>query len=257
MEPPLAAFSPAPASLPVVDYSRPATPPGTKLGCIALAIVLLAVGVVGVAILYRSQPEGTAPLWTLGSGYKQTIQTYLRDKANDPDSLEIVEWGAPEMVDGATKVKVRLRAKNVFGAKMMQEMTFAVKDGKVVEVDGNSITPEELTQERFAGRNYASRSTATGSLPTVARPVALCRLATGGWSITDETKAALVIPVMRRSRSHNSWIWAEAAWYSWEITRTTPARAKMLNALPRRKRRKIAGMPPRLSIIQVMVSLPW
>ncbi|EAU53567.1 hypothetical protein [Mariprofundus ferrooxydans] len=77
------------------------------------------------AVVYNSSWDGSV----------SQIEDYLQRNLNDPSSLQIVEWS--KVIKGGEyfMVRVKYRAKNAFGAYIIQNQIFSLdKTGKVVLV---------------------------------------------------------------------------------------------------------------------------
>lgn len=71
---------------------------------------------------------------------KMAFNNYLRDRLNDYDSSEYLAWSPAEKVtvkgEPFWKSVLRLRAKNGFGAYIVRDVTFYLRNKKVVAADG-------------------------------------------------------------------------------------------------------------------------
>ena len=73
-----------------------------------------------------------------GQPYESNIKQYLKNHANDPASIQIVNIGKPgkPWSDGLRHVKCDFRSKNGFGALMLYHWTFAIRsDGSIATAD--------------------------------------------------------------------------------------------------------------------------
>lgn len=111
-----------------------------KTGVILFVVLAL---IVGGAYLVLDH-LGVAP----GSENRAAIRAWFDKNLNDPSSLEIVEWGKEELVSYgssgtgkaskgtyATRIVVRVRAKNALGAKVVGEYIFFFQEGKMISAN--------------------------------------------------------------------------------------------------------------------------
>ena len=74
------------------------------------------------------------------NGGQSAVSDYLRENLNDFDSSEYLAWSEPAIVDVGGQpfwmVKLRLRAKNMFGGYIVKTVTFYIIQDKVVVADG-------------------------------------------------------------------------------------------------------------------------
>lgn len=68
------------------------------------------------------------------------VDQYLRSGLNDYESAEFLEWSrlTPTKLEGQNvwSVKLRLRAKNAFGGKILKDVEFFIRNDRVVSVTG-------------------------------------------------------------------------------------------------------------------------
>lgn len=83
-------------------------------------------------------PQPRRDPWTGGT---VAVQRYLKANLKDPGSVEYLGWGAPAIVDREGepywKVRVRYRAKNSFGAQVVESQTFYLRNDTVLFTDAN------------------------------------------------------------------------------------------------------------------------
>lgn len=81
------------------------------------------------------KPEGSA--W---NGTVAPVDRYLKRTLNDYDSSEYVEWSQVIKSEWKGKpawaVKLKLRAKNAFGAKIIKDVIFFIRQNEVIEAVG-------------------------------------------------------------------------------------------------------------------------
>jgi hypothetical protein len=81
------------------------------------------------------KPEGSA--W---NGTVAPVDRYLKRTLNDYDSAEYVEWSQVIKSEWQGKpawaVKLKLRAKNAFGAKIIKDVIFFIRQNEVIEAVG-------------------------------------------------------------------------------------------------------------------------
>lgn len=111
------------------------------------------------------QKDQTVP--KLAGNEQNLVKDYLKKNLNDPSDMEFVEWREPRLVmltkrkesvflfpesQGANSgyepgiiLSVRFRARNAAGAKVLQEGTFLIQDGKVTQarIPGQPALPVE------------------------------------------------------------------------------------------------------------------
>ncbi|MCA1633220.1 MAG: hypothetical protein LC785_06010 [Acidobacteria bacterium] len=73
-------------------------------------------------------------------GSVQAVDRYLRETLNDYQSAEYVEWSpvTPAKLNGESfwAVRLKLRAKNAFGAKILKDTYFVIRNEQVVSASG-------------------------------------------------------------------------------------------------------------------------
>jgi hypothetical protein len=64
------------------------------------------------------------------------VKAYLQRHAYDPDALQFEEWSPVAAVNtGVYLVRVRYRAKNVFGAYILKDQIFTLsKTGEILDI---------------------------------------------------------------------------------------------------------------------------
>jgi hypothetical protein len=142
------AVRPGPTEAPVADrrVSRlPLILGGAAAAC-ALLVLLACTGGFFAFLMYGGADHLLHP-------ERGAVLDYLKKNMNDPDSLEIVEWGNPRHYVAATSrqdpnfevtvVYVRMRGKNAFGAKIVNTMKFDVKSGKVIRAEPADEMPSD------------------------------------------------------------------------------------------------------------------
>lgn len=130
-----------------------------KLILLAVALVVLALIGLGIynkirtdariealrqetqAALEREYPGiGPKPQQSAMDGSVPVVDRYLRDTLNDYQSAEYVEWSpvTPAKINGESfwAVRLKLRAKNAFGAKMLKDTYFVIRNEQVVSASG-------------------------------------------------------------------------------------------------------------------------
>lgn len=82
---------------------------------------------------------------------QQAVHEWLVENLNNPD-YEAVKWYDPVAYKGAgsTLVRLKFRGTTPFGGKILKDMVFDVKDGKVTE-SGFSDLPTECVDDLFSG----------------------------------------------------------------------------------------------------------
>lgn len=128
---------------------------------VALSLVLPLLGLLAVGIYYKSQSNariesmrqetqammeeqypgiGKKPEQSSFDGSVSVVDQYLRRNLNDYESSEFLEWSrvTPTRLEGQNvwSVKLRLRAKNAFGGKIVKDVEFFIHDNEVVTVTG-------------------------------------------------------------------------------------------------------------------------
>lgn len=128
---------------------------------ITLAVVLPLLVLLGFGIYYKSQSTarnealqqetqamveeqypgiGKKPEQSSLDGSVSVVDQHLRSNLNDYQSAEFLDWSrvAPTKLEGQNvwSVKVRLRANNAFGAKILKDVEFFIRNDKVVSVTG-------------------------------------------------------------------------------------------------------------------------
>ena len=93
------------------------------------------------AALARQYPGiGQKPEQSGFDGSVPIVDRYLRDTLNDYESAEYLEWSpvTPTNINGEWfwTVRLKLRAKNPFGAKILKEAYFVIRNDRVVSVTG-------------------------------------------------------------------------------------------------------------------------
>jgi hypothetical protein len=83
---------------------------------------------------------GKKPEQSSLDGSVSVADQYLRANLNDYQSAEFLEWSnvTPTQMEGENfwTVTTRLRAKNAFGAKIMKDINFIIRNDKVLNVTG-------------------------------------------------------------------------------------------------------------------------
>ncbi len=83
--------------------------------------------------------EGPKPKSSAWDGSVRCVSDYLEANANDPDSLEWVDWYAPVLTTYKDKrawaVRLSYRGKNAFGGVVLQRHTFYIRHLEVVGVE--------------------------------------------------------------------------------------------------------------------------
>jgi LysM repeat protein len=73
----------------------------------------------------------------LGNGNVPIVMTWFQNNLNDPYSMKIVNWGKVVKVGSGTEtnwaVIVRLRAKNLYGAYVLNQYIFFIRQNKIVK----------------------------------------------------------------------------------------------------------------------------
>lgn len=69
-------------------------------------------------------------------GKVYAVMKYIEDNANDPSSIEYVNWGKPEVYKtdkyAMWQVNVSYRGKNAFGALVLNSSTFFIKNNQII-----------------------------------------------------------------------------------------------------------------------------
>ena len=98
-------------------------------GGIAFAVLIAFGMVIGAVVVLRTKAQKSE------NKEQSLVVEYLKKNANDPSSVEIVEWGEPSVDDlyGKHRVKlaVKVRAKNRVGALEVRTRSFEVIDGRL------------------------------------------------------------------------------------------------------------------------------
>lgn len=83
---------------------------------------------------------GKKPEQSAWGGEVPEVRKYLQRNLNDFDSSEYVDWSPVSEVKRGEElfwgVRLRLRAKNAFGAYIVKDIYFYIKDGEVKHADG-------------------------------------------------------------------------------------------------------------------------
>ncbi len=89
------------------------------------------------ALAAEEMVRGRKPKESEWDGITPEANTYLKNNLNDYGSMELVNCSpvAPYGTD-AWAQRVRIRAKNGFGAKILRDVYFVIRDGQVVSVSG-------------------------------------------------------------------------------------------------------------------------
>ena len=128
---------------------------------ILLGVALVVLALVGLGIYNKSRTDariealrqetqaaleqeypgiGPKPQQSAMNGSVEVVDRYLRETLNDYQSAEYVEWSpvTPAKIDGESfwAVRLKLRAKNAFGAKILKDSYFVIRHDKVVSVTG-------------------------------------------------------------------------------------------------------------------------
>lgn len=92
------------------------------------------------AILAERMLLGEKPLQSSWDGDVLPVKTYLKAVLNDYDSSEFVEWSPVTKVyigkEPYWGVRLRLRAKNAFGALMLRDTYYYIRNNQVVIAKG-------------------------------------------------------------------------------------------------------------------------
>ena len=128
---------------------------------ITLAIVLPLLALFGAGIYYKIQSTarietlqqetqaileeqypgiGKKPEQNSMEGLVPAVDQYLRNNLNDYESAEFLEWSriTPTKLEGRSVwgVRLRLRAMNAFGGKILKDVDFYILNDRVVSVSG-------------------------------------------------------------------------------------------------------------------------
>jgi hypothetical protein len=128
---------------------------------ITLAVVLPLLALLGSGIYYKSQSAtrtdtmqqeiqamaeeqfpgiGKKPKQSSLDSSVPVADQYLRNNLNDYESVEFLGWSrvTPSKIEGQNvwSVKLRLRAKNAFGAKILKDVEFFIFNDAVISVTG-------------------------------------------------------------------------------------------------------------------------
>lgn len=118
-----------PLQMPVVARRRPA--PRNQLPLIiGLGVTMLAF-LGALAVIGGLAFTGSAAKIGLGDPNKEAVRQYLRENLPDPHWEEIQWVMGKHDPRGETMVGLKYRAKNGFGAKMVDVRVFYVQDGEV------------------------------------------------------------------------------------------------------------------------------
>jgi hypothetical protein len=83
---------------------------------------------------------GPKPISTPWDGRVDAVVEYLKSSLNDYDSSEFVEWSAVKKVEVKGEpywgVRLKLRAKNAFGAYLLRDTYYFIRQGSVVRTEG-------------------------------------------------------------------------------------------------------------------------
>jgi hypothetical protein len=88
----------------------------------------------------KKRPTSAGPVPTqLANGQIPVVVRYLNDNLHDPYSMKLLKWSKPRIVYKYDQpfwyVTLRMRAKNGFGAYILREVGFYLKNNKVVFTD--------------------------------------------------------------------------------------------------------------------------
>jgi hypothetical protein len=128
---------------------------------ITLAVVLPLLALLGFGIYYKSQSAartgamqqetqamveeqypgiGKKPEQNSLDSSVPVIDQYLRNNLNDYESAEFLGWSraTPTKIEGQNvwSVKLRLRAKNAFGGKIVKDVEFFILNDSIISVTG-------------------------------------------------------------------------------------------------------------------------
>jgi len=78
-----------------------------------------------------AQGEGEKPLQSAWDGHVTEVERYIKQTANDPSSLEFLEWSPITAVDGYWVVKCKYKGSNAFGGIVTNTTWFYIKNGQV------------------------------------------------------------------------------------------------------------------------------
>jgi hypothetical protein len=76
--------------------------------------------------------HGEKPQYSSWDGSFNEVKKYLMVTLNDPGSVQYDFWSKVVMTDGGWEVRCRYRARNAFGALMLQSHIFTIRNGVVV-----------------------------------------------------------------------------------------------------------------------------
>jgi hypothetical protein len=83
---------------------------------------------------------GPKPITSPWDGRVDAVVEYLRAHLNDYDSSEFVEWSAVKKIEIKGEpywgVRLKLRAKNAFGAYLLRDTYYFIRQGNVVRTEG-------------------------------------------------------------------------------------------------------------------------
>jgi hypothetical protein len=91
-------------------------------------------------IILEREVVGTMPISSPFDGSVSCVKTYLSQTLNDYGSSEFVAWSPVGKVRVGKEpywaVSLRIRAKNAFGAYIVKDATFYIRQGQVVKTRG-------------------------------------------------------------------------------------------------------------------------
>jgi hypothetical protein len=127
-------------SAPTRTYRRGGSRKGLVIGTI-VTLAVIGIGALCVHLVLRNSGDGEG---LFGPDYKGPVLKVIKEHLNDTEGFEVVKWGEPRKIlmgkspsPGKARVwipayvvYIKFRAKNKLGAKVLDDATFLVLDGK-------------------------------------------------------------------------------------------------------------------------------
>jgi LysM repeat protein len=121
-------------------------------------------------IIKNPLPAGTEPVFN--NGKVQSIIKYIYDTFHNPYTVKYLNWSKPYLIQIGDKlywtVSVKLRAKNLFNAYVLQVINFYIQNGKVI-----------FASERNLGRYYNNDTRTNYSRPTTTQSMKVVKAKSG------------------------------------------------------------------------------
>jgi len=111
---------------PAVPQERAAS--GWQLGGLAALVVLAVAIFANQESLTESFSAREQKIQINSDGSVEQVKRYIEREANDPASVAFVEWSPLEKIPTGYRVRVKYRAKNGFGALMLESRDFELSE---------------------------------------------------------------------------------------------------------------------------------